>query len=309
MKLFLSIALTILTTFTVQAKKYDISLNLEEGKTYTLNSKSSIIVTQSYDGNEMKITMNLDFSIDYTVKTAGNNEFVLDVKYTDLGMLMDMPQGKLDYSSGKEVSDTLNDLMSIMFDNMVGKSFEMTLNNKGKVKNVTGFEEIMAHLFDNLPSSIDLQKDQLMGQMNNAFGEDSFKQSMEAATAIFPDKLVKVGDTWEIETTINSTIEFNIKNVYTLEKVTNELYLVKAIGSIGTAQSDEFIERNGVFAKQELSGTSESEITLSKKTGWIQLSEVKQDINGTTYMKQTEDGEVMEMPMKLDGVTTVTSVK
>ena len=309
MKLFLSIALTILTTFTVQAKKYDISLNLEEGKTYTLNSKSSIIVTQSYNGNEMKITMNLDFSIDYTVKTAGNNEFVLDVKYTDLGMLMDMPQGKLDYSSGKEVSDTLNDLMSIMFDNMVGKSFEMTLNNKGKVKNVTGFEEIMAHLFDNLPSSIDLQKDQLMGQMNNAFGEDSFKHSMEAATAIFPDKPVKVGDTWEIETTINSTIEFNIKNVYTLEKVTNELYLVKAIGSIGTAQSDEFIERNGVFAKQELSGTSESEITLSKKTGWIQLSEVKQDINGTTYMKQTEDGEVMEMPMKLDGVTTVTSVK
>jgi len=309
MKLFLSIALTILTTFTVQAKKYDISLNLEEGKTYTLNSKSSLIVTQSYKGNEMKITMNLDFGIDYTVKTAGNNEFVLDVKYTDLGMLMDMPQGKLDYSSGKEVSDTLNDLMSIMFDNMVGKSFEMTLDNKGKVKSVSGFDKIIAHLFDNLPSSIDMQKDQLMGQMNNAFGEDSFKQNMEAATAIFPDKPVKVGDTWEIETTINSTIEFNIKNVYTLEKVTKEFYLVKAIGSIGTAQSLEFMERNGVFAKQELSGTSESEISLNKKTGWIQLSEVKQDINGTTYMKQTEDGEVMEMPIKLDGVTTITNVK
>jgi hypothetical protein len=309
MKLFLSIALTILTTFTVQAKKYDISLNLEEGKTYTLNSKSSLIVTQSYKGNEMKITMNLDFGIDYTVKTAGNNEFVLDVKYTDLGMLMDMPQGKLDYSSGKEVSDTLNDLMSIMFDNMVGKSFEMTLDNKGKVKSVSGFDKIIAHLFDNLPSSIDMQKDQLMGQMNNAFGEDSFKQNMEAATAIFPDKPVKVGDTWEIETTINSTIEFNIKNVYTLEKVTKEFYLVKAIGSIGTAQSLEFMERNGVFVKQELSGASESEISLNKKTGWIQLSEVKQDINGTTYMKQTEDGEVMEMPIKLDGVTTITNVK
>ena len=309
MKLLLTFALTIITAFSVQAKKYDISLNLEEGKTYTLHSKNAMVITQTYNGNEMAINMDMDFIIDYTVKSAKDNEFVLDVKYTELGMVLDLPQMKLDYRSGKEVSDTLNDIMSIMFDNMVGKSFELTLTEKGKVTKVTGFESIIASLFENLPSSIDSQKDDLLKQMEDAFGEESFKQSMEASMAIFPDKPVKVGESWTIESTISSTIEFSIKNVYTLEKVTDDLYLIKAVGSIASLGGADYVKQKGVFMKQELNGKSESDISLVRNTGWIKLSEVKQNISGTTFMKQTEDGEVMEMPLTLIGTTTVTNKK
>lgn len=266
-----------------------------------------MVISQNYNGNEMKVAMDMDFKMDYLVKSAIKNEYVLEVKYSELGMKMEMPQAELDYGSGKEINDTVNNLMSIMFDNMVGKSFEMVLDNKGRVKSISGFDKIIAHLFDNLPNVEEAQKDQLLKQMDKAFGEDSFKQSMEAATAIFPENPVKVGDTWEIESNLKSTIDFNIKNVYTLEKVTDEVYVIKAKGRIATPAESDFTEANGVLMKQELTGTSESELNITKSTGWIKESIVKQNISGKTFMKQVADGEIMEMPMTLVSNTTVTN--
>ena len=189
---------------------------------------------------------------------------------------------------------------------MVGKSFEMTLTNKGKVTSISGFDVIIRDLFENLPKSVESQKEQLSTQMEKAFGKDSFIQSMEAATAIFPEKPVRIGDTWMIETTVMSTMEYSISNVYTLKKVTDELYVVIAKGTITSPENADFMETNGVLMKQELSGTSTSKISLVKSTGWVQNSEFKQNISGKTIMKQTADGEVMEMPMTLKATTLVT---
>ncbi len=307
MKNVFAVVMLFVSILNLQAKKYDISLHLEEGRTYVQNMVTEMTIVQEFNGQEIKISMAIDGGMEYLVKEVTETSYELDVKYTSLGIKMDMPLAKMEFQSGQVINDSITDMMALLFNKLVGKTFQLNLDKKGKVNSVTGINEILTGLLDGLPEVSEEKRMEFSEQINSSFGEEAVTKSLEMQTAIFPDQSVNIGETWSKETTFKSTMVFEMNTTYVLESIENEVYIITSTSNLIAPKMDKFEMKNGVFSKTELSGTATRKIEVIIKSGWVRASNENQNISGNIFMKMTKEADVITVPMKIEGTTTISN--
>jgi hypothetical protein len=115
--------------------------------------------------------------------------------------------------------------------------------------------------------------------------------------AVYPEKSVSVGDSWEkdIEPIKTSDMKFHAK--YTVLKLSGSEAVLKFDGTITANKIDD------VDVDMNLSGTQSGEITVDVKTGWLIKSEVEQELK----LDIEQNG--AKFPATISGVITTTSKK
>jgi hypothetical protein len=180
----------------------ELRLNLEKGKTYGYAMKTDMNMDVQVLGKPMKtsVSMNFGFKINVDDIDSAHNYRVTStydaIKFKTSAMGMEMG-----YDSQEPGDTTRADMFSgmfrKMFGGMLGKQFKFTLTPKGEVKDVTGVKEMV----ESMMNSIDIpeaRKAAMQKQMESSFNEDQIKQGFEQGFSVFPDKPVKVGDSWDL---------------------------------------------------------------------------------------------------------------
>ena len=72
----------------------------------------------------------------------------------------------------------------------------MKVDEEGKVLEVTGFDEIINGMVDSMGVDEDM-KMQMRASLKDQFNEQELKDQFAQVFMIFPNKEVKVGDSWE----------------------------------------------------------------------------------------------------------------
>lgn len=168
---------------TATGQERNLSLNLEKDKTYNQNTRAKVVVDQELNGQPFSMTMIVEAKMTYRVMSADNSGYQMEVKYDQLGMKMEMPQGTADFSS--EYGDS--DIFSSVLGAMKNKSFELTMTRSGKIKDVRKIDNVFQSVFDAFPQLSDAQQTQLRTQLEKAYGAEAFKGNIEMVTAIFPE--------------------------------------------------------------------------------------------------------------------------
>ena len=78
------------------------------------------------------------------------------------------------------------------------------------------------------------------------------------------------------------------------------------MAKIVTLNNDTYVERNGMQMKSDLNGTTNAEIKIHKKTGWVIYSKTNQQMAGTTTIKGNDaipGG--MTLPIKMNNIITI----
>ncbi len=83
-----------------------------------------------------------------------------------------------------------------MFAGIKGKEFTMKVDEEGKVLEVSGFEQIVNGMVDSLEVAEDIRM-QMRASLKDQFNEQNIKDQFAQVFTIFPNKEVKVGDSWE----------------------------------------------------------------------------------------------------------------
>jgi hypothetical protein len=290
--------LALLCLQSAHGQSVEIKLNLELGKVYTQNSYSKSSISQDVNGQKVNIEMIMKGKMSYLVKAVTENDYRMDVEYNSISMTMQMPQGSATFSSEKKDK---NDIFSTLLGEMVNKPFKITMTKTGEiteVKNIsTLIEDVLSH-FSQVPEN---QLAQIKEQFLKSFGEDAFKGSMETITAIYPKKLVEIGDNWEIRTKLETGMSANMISTYTLTESNANGYVIKGNSSIETANKDAYLPINGMPTRYDLTGVMTSEITVDKTSGWVIEAKINQDIRGDVYIKKNPklpDGLKVPMVMK-----------
>ncbi len=284
--------------FSAEAKKVDLKLKLETGKEYRQKMVSESNIIQEISGQKMDMVMSITGEMLFKVNDYQNGVYDMDVNYERLAMSIKMPQMTMEFSSEKEDE---NDVLSKILASMKGKVFNIKMTDKGKVTEVNNIETIYESAFDNLPQITEQQIAQIREQIARAYGKDAFKGSIEMAIAVFPDKKVKKGESWEVDTELKSGMQADVTTTYTLVEIHPDYFLIKGDSKIVTADKDAYVKMNGMPMRYDLSGTMASVIRIGSDTGWIVEAEIKQDIGGDAYIKENEklpDGMVIPMVMK-----------
>lgn len=211
-----------------------LKFNLQKGKAYTY------AMNMEMDGDVQGQKMENDMAFDYTVEVVADQDSLKTLKTTYDRIKMEMNAGpmNIDFDTNEPQKDSAADprqnpmgMMSNMFYAMKGKSFQMTVNDKGEVKSVTGMEEMMNAMMNSFPAEGNAR--QAMGQaFQTQFNEEAVKKSFEQAFNIFPNKSVKVGDTWTRTINVGGPAGADVNTVYKVKEINSDNVVLDISGDL-----------------------------------------------------------------------------
>lgn len=304
MRTILTLIIAIIFTTFSQAQNANLRLNLKIGETYKQKSISKSTIIQEINGQNINMVMTINGTTSFYVDAIIDEAYKMDVKFVYLSMTMEMPQVTMEFNSEKNDS---NDIFSSIFAAMIDRTFEVRMNKSGKItdiKNVESLWENVINKFDKLPET---QKEQMKTQIMKAYGAEALKGNIEMVTAMYPDKKVKKGDKWTINTKLESGMAGNMTSEYEFVNRTSDHVFIKGISSIATEDKDAYIETNGMPMRYDLTGSMVSDIKVDRNSGWIIEAAIKQEIKGNTFIKenpQMPNGMKIPMTMITDMVIT-----
>jgi hypothetical protein len=156
--------------------------------------------------------------------------------------------------------------MNKFFGAIRGKDFTMKVNGEGKIIEITGFNAMASSVADSMGLSGE-KRENMLRVFGQQFNEKSVKEQFERFLFIFPDKQVKVGDSWEKSTASGGMLGGNYTSVYTVTDIEGEMVTLDESTSISSDNS-----------LRKMEGKISGSITIDSRTGLIVNAE--QDITG-----------------------------
>lgn len=208
-----------------------LKLNLQKGQAYDYDMITDF--DQEIMGQEVKMSMNMGYSLD-VIADSGNIRTV-NTEVNRIKMDMQMMAMKFSIDTDKPASEsdttTMQGKLSLAFSKlgevMKGKKFEMKVDKEGKVIEISGFDQIFSSLADssNMESEERTKALQsLKEQMNGQEAKDQFTELF----AIFPQKEVRVDDTWEKDYETTGRIAAKNHTVYKVKDIEGDIVTVSA---------------------------------------------------------------------------------
>jgi hypothetical protein len=191
-----------------------LKFNFQKGKLYNY--------TMSFDVNKKKgeqsRTTTMKWNYDMQVVDTKGDLKTIKTTYKRIDMTMDMGGQKMEFSSEKQVEGMdLFQLPSKMFSIIKGKSFTMQVNEKGEIVSVTGFDKLAEDVLNemNLPAEM---KPMMEQNFKKQFNDDLVKEMFSQAFNFFPNKYVKLGDSWK-RITKETALKQDMTTVYTVKNI------------------------------------------------------------------------------------------
>ncbi|MEM6828991.1 MAG: DUF6263 family protein [Bacteroidota bacterium] len=292
------IAVTILVS-SVNLKKTDLGLKLKVGETYSQSYISKNTITQTINGMEQIIKMEITGGMDFLVSEDLGDRYSMSASYSNLIMKMNSPMGEIMFSSKNDGEDVFSTIMKTI----VGKGFIIEMSKDGTISKIENLDVIFDGMFEPFPELPESQKQQILSQLRQAYGEKSFKGNIEMITAIFPNKEVNVGESWKNSVKLESGMSGFMNNTFTLTDINSEAIFIEGTSEISTENRDAYIEVNGMPTRYNLTGKMKTSYKLDPLSNWIVEGTIEQEISGDVQIKDNPNlpgGMSIPMFMKND---------
>ncbi len=289
----------IILIFSANLKKADLGLSLKTGETYSQIYTSNTTITQTIDGMEQVIKMEVTGGMDFQVNENLGESYSISASYSSLIMKMNSPMGEM-VSSSKSDGD---DIFSTLMKTIIGKEFTIEMSRDGTISKIENLDNIFEGMFESFPQLTEPQKQQILAQLRQAYGEKAFKGNIEMITAIFPKKKVKVGENWENSVKLESGMSGFMNNTFTLIDVNSDAIFIEGNSQISTENKDGYVEVNGMPTRYNLTGKMKSSYKLDPESNWIVEGRIEQEISGDVQIKDNPNlpgGIIIPMVIKND---------
>jgi hypothetical protein len=260
-----------------------LKFNLEKGKGYEYEIVWDM--DQKVMGQDSKISI----AALYTMQVIDESNKVKTITgtYKNFKMNMKMMGMEIDVDTDKP-SPPMNEeelkanpmgMMNRIFSGIVDKSFTMKVDEEGKVLEVSGFNELLQSMADSMGVSDDM-KQKMMASLKDQFNEQSVKDQFAQIFTIFPNKEIKVGDSWEKSFNMGGKMPAKYTTTYTVKSMEGDHVTLDTKGRITSEGGD-----------MEVKGDQLGTVIVDSKTGLMVNGTYTQDIDVKTQgMNLTIEG-------------------
>lgn len=255
-------------------------LSLNQGEVMNERLEATIQMVIGEGSRAIEMSVGAVMGMRYEVKgidSVGN--YAMTMSYTKVGMKTSVPsrgmtiEGSSDDESGNESSAVCRLL--------IDKPFHMTIAPNGALVDVDTRAMREALERETLAGANPQAAEAMKAQIADSFGEESIRYNLSMTSAVFPDRPVSVGDSWERKASVvQNKMPMDISIRYTLV----EANVVELTGDI-------IVNGNGA----ELTGTMEGRIELNPVTRWNKSVEILMSVKGS--IKGSAISMISEMKM------------
>lgn len=245
-----------------------LSFNPKSGAKYEYQMEVVQNIKQNIMGQKMPMETEMKGTYQMEIKEKTSQEIHAQLTYQGFTFLVSSPMMKVRYDSkvpNENPSET-DKMFEEIFNALIGKPFTIIFTPDGSVKSVSGMSVIIESMLDTIVAD-----GQIAAQMSQQFSDESMKNMLEQSFNFYPDHVVKVGDSWNMETTIPmNNMNFGIKTKNTLKKISTNEATIKAAGNIAMDM--------GVG---KFTGTQTGTMIVDTATGLPVTSDISQKIKGS----------------------------
>lgn len=275
---------------------YSFRFNLKKGDTYPFRMKITTEESMSMGNQSAKMSSTRTVDFDYFVQDVSNNNFKLKATFLNFSESFKAPTGEsisFNTSQGKPSDEDIAKNWSI-YKAISGQSFDMEVNNRGKVLSVTGLDKVRSNAFEKIKSDFSEEEQSFVKQLlENSLSVEAIKVQFEESLNIFPERNLKIGEKWEDVQNINEG-PITGKNTVTrtFEGINNGKARVKVDGVMNVGGTE---TQQDLTISMKNSSTLDGTIDVDLETGWLdKVHIVKNESVTTTYQqgdqKETESG-------------------
>ena len=264
-----------------------LKFNFEKGKGYDYEMISNI--DQEVMGQNMQMDMSAYYSMDVSeddgiMKTISStiDRFKMKMGFGGFNIDVDTDKPLPSTDATDDGKDPIKMINSI-FGAIKGQKFTMKIDAEGKVQEVTGFENMAAMIVDSLGLGEE-QKEKMRKQFDDQFNAKNMQGQFDRFLYIFPNKEVKVGDTWQKKSDVSGPMAGKYNSTYKVTDIEGEMVTL-----------EEATKLESINEKMKMSGDITGTIVVDSKTGLVVSAE--QDIKMTT--------ETNGMSMEMKGKTKI----
>ena len=195
-----------------------LKFNLEKDKQYDYE------VMWDMDQEVMDKNSKINLLAGYSFEVIEEKDKIKTLRgvYQHFKLYMKIMDMEMDIDTDKPVVDTGgDDQMSIMkklFTGIKGKAFTMKVDEEGNVLSVSGFDDVINGMIDSAGVNEDM-KLQMRMSLRDQFNEQELKNQFAQVFTIFPNKVVKVGDSWKKDYRMGGKMTANFSTTYTVKKM------------------------------------------------------------------------------------------
>ena len=249
--------------------------NFEKGKGYDYET---IMNLDFVTGNETRQT---DMTAYYSMFVAEDNgsvktikakyeRFKMSLDIAGLNIMIDSDNPVITGENKTDISEIMG-MMNKFFGAVKKQEFTMKVNSEGSITEVTGFDQMAASIADSLGLQ-GASREQMLQAFSKRFNGDAVKEQMERFLFIFPDKEVKVGDSWTKSSSQKGLMDAKYNSVYKVTDIEGEMVTVEELTTINSANP-----------QTELAGEIKGELVIDSRTGLVVNAD--QDIKANTKEK------------------------
>ena len=259
-----------------------LKFNFEKGKGY--DYEMTINMDQEILGQTMKMDMATYYSMDVSdddgstkTITSSIDRFKLNMDVAGMNVEVDTDKPFPESGNGDDEKDPVKK-MNRLFGAIKDQRFSMKVDAEGKVLEVKGFENIAESIADSLKLTGE-QRDKTMKQFNDQFSAKNIKEQFERVWYIFPNKQVKVGDTWQRNTETGGVMGGKYTSTYTVADIEGDMVTLEEKTNV---VSDE--------EKMKLKGVITGTLVVDSRVGLV--------VNADQEMKMTATAGGMNFDIK-----------
>jgi len=310
-KIVLSVIAVLFCFFITAQDGANLKLSMEKNKLYRFRSTSNQNLSQTVNG--VLQTTNTSSNTVFSIKMVdATNDFIIVEARFDTVVINTNAMGKMvsmnSASPGNMASSEAADVMSCIMNRLSKNVLYVKMDATGKVIDIVNFTMLSDIVLKDTASITGQSAPVLKTQVKNTINVKALKSMIEAFTFNLPDKEVKNGEQWEINSPFNSGgMSLDIVTSYKLNDINNNNAHITSESSIKASVDAEPLEYSGARITYDgLTGMGKSNLIIDSLTGLVIENNSKTHMAGD--LNVSVQGMNLQIPMEIDGESKVVAL-
>lgn len=271
MKIIITLLYSLASLGVWAQKTYSLKQNYPTGNKYDFSFVSDQIINQKIAGRSINSTQTIGTDYIFDITEGHNGDKDIKVTYNRLFMKSNAMGNAMTLTSDDQDSTKKNP-----FSGLKGASFYMTISPTGVVKAVAGIDKMLDNMAVRMSKDTSQIK-QFKSALSKQFSNEIVKQTMESSFKIYPDRVVKIGESWTVDTKMQMSMPIETITQYTLKEVKEGIAILSVKGTLISKGN---FEAMGNKMETDLRGTNSGETSIDVKTGIVQNSHLRVELYG-----------------------------
>lgn len=248
--------------------------NLQKGDVFRVKQVARQDIIQEIDGASHEVTNDISGTLQFKVTGKTQETYDIEILFKELNMTMTSSmQGVVLDVNAKELDP--EDVQSRIFHSLLNEPIHLTMRTNGDILEVRGGDSIVAKMVKASGLQEAFAVNMLRSSLKNEFGSEALSDSYKQMTYIYPDRNIKVGDTW--------------KNSYTGKLKADTMWKLDSLNGRNASISgvaDILMQIEEPTTTMMLDGTQNTRITTDIRSGFILKMKVEGFSKGYSTLVQ-----------------------